>query len=74
MVHYLELTSDLTVQSLNFAEIRLKKGQLLTYAEVCKLMDKIGTIRYVSQVKPNSREVSLKIPEIYINDGIRKRK
>lgn len=74
MVHYLELTSDLTVQSLNFAEIRLKEGQLLTYAEVCKLMDKIGTIRYVSQVKPNTRKVELRRSEICYNSDFRKRK
>ncbi len=74
MVHYLELTSDLTLQSLKFKKVSLKEGQLLTYAEVCKLMDKIGTIRYVSQVKPNAREVSLKRSEICYKSEFRKRK
>ena len=74
MTDYLELTSDLTLQSLNFAEIRLKEGQLLTYTEVCKLMDKIGIIRYHLQVEPNAREVSLKRSNICFKDGIRRLK
>lgn len=74
MVHYLELTSDLTLQSLNFAEIKLNKGQLLTYTEVCKLMDKIGAFRYISQVKPNACEVTLKRSEICYKSEFRKRK
>jgi len=74
MAHYLELTSDLTLQSLNFAEIKLYKSQLLTYAEVCKLMDKIGIVRYISQVKPNTRKVTLKRSEICYKSEFRKRK
>lgn len=74
MVHYLELTSDLTLQSLNFAEIRLKEGQLLTYTELDKLVDKIGAIRYISQVKPNTRKVELRRSEICYNSDFRKRK
>ena len=74
MTDYLELTSDLTIQSLNFKEISLKEGQLLTYAEVCKLMDKIGIIRYHLQVEPNAREVSLKRSEICYKSEFRKRK
>ena len=74
MVHYLELTSDLTLQSLNFKEIRLKEGQLLTYTEVCNLMDKLGIIRYIKHVKPNAREVWLKRSEICYKSEFRKRK
>ena len=74
MVHYLELTSNLTLQSLKFKEIRLKESQLLTYTEVDKLIDKIGIIRYISQVKHNACEVSLKRSNICFKDGIRKRK
>ena len=74
MTDYLELTSDLTLQSLNFKEIRLKEGQLLTYTEVDKLIDKIGIIRFISQVKPNVRGIWLKRSEICFKDGIRKRK
>ena len=71
---YLELTSDLTVQSLNFKEIRLKEGQLLTDAELDKLVDKIGAIRYISQVKPNIRKVELRRSEICYHSEFRKRK
>ena len=74
MALYLELTSDLTLQSLNFAEIRLYKGQLLKYAEACKLIDKIGFIRYIEQVKPNACEVALKRSEICYDSEFRKRK
>lgn len=74
MTDYLELTSDLTLQSLNFKEIRLKEGQLLTYTEINKLIDKIGGIRYISQVKPNTRKVALKRSEICYNSEFRKRK
>ena len=75
MVHYLELQSNLTLQSLNFKEIRLIEGQLLTDAEVDKLIDKIGIIRYISQVKHDAcKEVSLKRSNICFKDGIRKRK
>jgi hypothetical protein len=74
MVQYLELTSDLTLQSLNFKEIRLKEGQLLTWTEVDKLVDKIGAIRYISQVKPNTRKVTLKRSEICYKSEFRKRK
>lgn len=74
MALYLELTSDLTLQSLNFAEIRLYKGQLLTWTEVDKLVDRIGAIRYISHVKPNACEVALKRSEICYNSDFRKRK
>ena len=87
MVHYLELTSDLTLQSLNFKKVSLKEGQLLTYteiklykgqlltdAELDKLVDKIGIIRYISQVKPNARKVTLKRSEICYSSDFRKRK
>ena len=74
MTDYLELTSDLTLQSLNFKEIRLKEGQLLTWTEVDKLVDKIGAIRYISQVKPNTRKVTLKRSEICYKSEFRKRK
>lgn len=74
MTDYLELTSDLTLQSLNFKKVSLKEGQLLTWTEVDKLVDKIGAIRYVSQVKPNARKVSLKRSEICYKSEFRKRK
>ena len=74
MVQYLELTSDLTLQSLNFKKVSLKEGQLLTYAEICKLLNKIRIIRYISQVKPNAREVSLERSEICYKSDFRKRK
>ena len=74
MAHYLELTSDLTLQSLKFKEVRLKEGQLLTDAELDKLVDKIGTIRYIMQVKFNARKVTLKRSEICFNSDFRKRK
>ena len=74
MTDYLELTSDLTLQSLNFKKVSLKEGQLLTYAEVCKLMDKIGIVRYISQVKPNTRKVTLRRSEICYKSEFRKRK
>ena len=74
MVHYLEIQSNLTLQSLKFKEVRLKEGQLLTYTEVDKLVDKIGIIRYISQVKHNAREVSLKRSNICFKDGIRRLK
>ena len=74
MVHYLEIQSNLVLQSLNFKKVTLKADQLLTYTEVDKLIDKIGIIRYISQVKPNAREVSLKRSNICFKDGIRKRK
>lgn len=74
MALYLELTSDLTVQSLKFKEIKLYKGQLLTDAELDKLVDKIGAIRYISQVKPNTRKVELRKSEICYNSDFRKRK
>ena len=74
MALYLELTSDLTVQSLKFKEIKLYKGQLLTDAELDKLVDKIGAICYISQVKPNTRKVELRRSEICYNSDFRKRK
>ncbi len=74
MALYLELTSDLTVQSLKFKEIKLSKGQLLTDAELDKLVDKIGAICYISYVKPNVRKVALRRSEICYNSDFRKRK
>jgi len=74
MTDYLELTSDLTLQSLNFKKVSLKEGQLLTYTELDKLVDKIGAIRYISQVKPNTRKVTLRRSEICYSSEFRKRK
>ena len=74
MTDYLELTSDLTLQSLNFKKVSLKEGQLLTDAELDKLVDKIGIIHYISRVKHNTRKVTLKRSNICFKDGIRKLK
>lgn len=74
MTHYLEIQSDLSLQSLNFKLVTLIKGQLLTYAELDNLLDKIGVPQYLKYVKPNIDDITLKRSNIDFSNGIRKRK